>query len=231
MELDNSNEIDIDIFKNKKMNESLSTFINELTNELKKHENNKKLTKEEYIKDNRKELSEGGYNVFEDINNIGKPINVGDVCVVQWINKELVSFIDSTNGKEFDIYFAKDDETYQKLIDYGFEKEKIYRIDKETFYYLDIGDRFIKTENGYEVYNGEFDLDNIPLRSATDTNAWEYLEEIYSGIEADEGQEFVVDSLTEEKAILKYPDGSGLLSVYREVYPELEVRRFCCKKR
>ena len=48
MELDNLNEKNIDIFKNKKLNESLSEFITELKHELHKNDNRETNVLDEY---------------------------------------------------------------------------------------------------------------------------------------------------------------------------------------
>ena len=46
---------------------------------------------------------------------------------------------------------------------------------------------------------------------------------MYEALQDDENQRFIVKEATNDKIFLTYENGGGLVSKYREAYPELEV--------
>lgn len=211
MNLDEFNELNIE---NKNTNSFIANFIKELVEKL---SINKKNIFKRYPSDAD---SIAKYDKSNDL----KKVSNGDVCVVSQVLDERVSFIDTDNGKQFDIYYAINDEKYKKLLDLGVNPKSICSIHEDEFYNIQFGDKFINTgTNIFERYEGDLDIQNLKIRNSTDTDVWYDLDQMEDTLKKLEGKRYIVSDMNEEKIILTEQEIGGNVVTYKKLYPNVNV--------
>jgi len=219
---------------------SISDFLKSFTEELSKFlkDNKNNLNEETKEKSFQKYPSDAdNLNEIDNTNEL-KNLKFGDICVVNQVLDERVSFIDTENGKYFDVFFAKDSDTYNDLVKSGISKDKIQIIEEDEFYDIQFGDKFIiNSNNELERYSGDLDIDNLKLRSDSTTDAWYDLDSIENTLKNQEGKEYVVKEITDDKIIMTNLEGEGHIETYLKLNPEVKVgdilvrtgREYCIK--
>jgi len=156
----------------------------------------------EAIKNNTKELNNS--QVLEE----------GKIYAIQGISNEKLQVVDIKDGYNFDVYISINEETLERLKDNGITN-KIYEMSKENFYTLEQGDN-ITIENGKCVpYEGEIKITNDKAR--------EILDELYFNLKNEEGRNYVVTDIKDEKIYMQDTEYSVEYQVYKEVYPDWKI--------
>ena len=134
------------------------------------------------------------------------------------INLEFVNISNSwteSNEKENHSYTTKD-KKMSTIEETESDKTNTYKINKKDFLELNLTDT-IKLENNQLYVSHE----NVEIKNDL---AWRLLEDIYISEEETEGMQYKVVEIKENKIYLTNYDGTGgYFSIFREVYPELEV--------
>ena len=191
----------------------VSSFLKQLSNSIKQ----KEITENEAQEINpfeefERKVEESRRKIKEKNNAV--VIDEEDICIVSGIQDEKITLINPKNAKEFDIYISISDEHKNKLHEKGIDSN-IYEMEKNDFYNLDLGSKLFLKNETLKVYNGEVEIIH--------PNAKYKLDEMYAALQDDENQRFIVKEVTNDKIFLTYENGGGLVSKYREAYPELEV--------
>lgn len=210
MNLNNDNELKI----SNENSSIISKFINEIFEKMN--------TKEQNIF--KKYPSDADVIAEYDERNELKEVYDNDICVVSQIFNERVSFIDTNNGKQFDLYYSINDETYNKLLEMGIDENKIVSINEEEFMDIMPGDCFIKEKNkGMQKYYGDLDIDSVNVRSSTDTDVWYYLKDMEELIKNDEGKKYEVVGIENGKIIMQTQGLIGTREIYQKLYSDVQV--------
>ena len=133
--------------------------------------------------------------------------------VVYGYKDEKITLLNIDDGKEFDVHIAISEDVRRALIEQGIQEENIFMMDKWDFYNIDLGTK-IKICNGKcQVYNGEIEIKNQDAKYA--------IEELNNNIMEDEGENFLVKEIKDNKIYMTYEDGGWYFYTYQELYPDL----------
>jgi len=152
-------------------------------------------------------------NKTKELNN-SQVLEEGKIYAIQGISNEKLQVVDIKDGYNFDVYISINEETLERLKDNGITN-KIYEMSKENFYTLEQGDN-ITIENGKCVpYEGEIKITNDKAR--------EILDELYFNLKNEEGRNYVVTDIKDEKIYMQDTEYSVEYQVYKEVYPDWKI--------
>lgn len=135
-----------------------------------------------------------------------------NICVVKDRKEEKLTLVDISNGKEFDIFIARNKEDIMQLKQANINKN-IYEVSQKDFYNIDLGYNVVLNGNNCIAYDKDIEIKN--------EEALTKLEDLYFNLKEEEGQVFKVDKITNEKVYLTSEDG-GYFSLYRQAYPNIK---------
>lgn len=152
-------------------------------------------------------------NTTKELNN-SQVLEEGKIYAIQGISNEKLQVVDIKDGYNFDVYISINEKTLKELNDKGITN-KIYEMSKENFYTLEQGDN-ITIENGKCIpYEGKIKI--------TSDKAREILDELYFNLKNEEGRNYIVTNIIDEKIYMHDTEYNGEYQVYKEVYPDWQI--------
>ncbi len=91
-------------------------------------------------------------------------------------------------------------------------------------YNIQYGDKFINTgTNIFKRYERDLDIQNLKIRSSTDTDVWYDLDQMEDTLKQLEGKRYIVTDINEEKIILTEQEIGGNVVTYKKLYPNVNM--------
>lgn len=170
------------------------------------------LLKRDTIKSARDEEVEQFINMLEEHINNKENIKEQNICVVKDRNDEKLTLVNISNGVEYDIFIVKSNAEIAKL---NFRNifDNIYITSEKSFYNIDLGTNVIFRGNSCEIYDGSVEIKNEKAKAN--------LEELFFNLNEEEGTQYTVDKIKDDKVYLKGEDG-GYFSIYKQAYPDFK---------
>lgn len=208
MNLYHSNNKDIE--KESKNNHSLGSFFSNFMQELSHSlEENKEQSQsiddfKKQIEAIRKEQHTSSTTTLEE----------DTVYVVNGIENEEISVVNTVNGDSLDIYIATNENVRDDLHQKGIQ-DNIYSMSEDDFYRLELGSNLIFQDQILSPFEGEIEIENDV--------AWDKLEDLYFNLEQEEGRTYQVTDISDSKIILHDTENNGQYEIYRVLYPDWEI--------
>lgn len=199
-----------DIEKESKNNHSLGSFFSNFMQELSHSlEENKEQSQsiddfKKQIEAIRKEQHTSSTTTLEE----------DTVYVVNGIENEEISVVNTVNGDSLDIYIATNENVRDDLHQKGIQ-DNIYSMSEDDFYRLELGSNLIFQDQILSPFEGEIEIEN--------DIAWDKLEDLYFNLEQEEGRTYQVTDISDSKIILHDTENNGQYEIYRVLYPDWEI--------
>lgn len=170
------------------------------------------LLKRDTIKSARDEEIEQFVNMLEEHINNKDNMKEQNICVVKDRNDEKLTLVNISNGVEYDIFIVKSNADIAKL---NFRNifDNIYITSEKSFYNIDLGTNVIFRGNSCEIYDASVEIKNEKAKAN--------LEELFFNLNEEEGTQYIVDKIKDDKVYLKGEDG-GYFSIYKQAYPDFK---------